>query len=180
MKEDTAAILALALALNYLTAAIIGMALLASMSVADDAPLLNVAAPDCPYNLSHSAGHTAYEAVCEELTTKWDGTVDQFPSFAVGLLIHASKICWHTPGPHGITTIDSHNIFTHCSELTTTEFEAAHVACVDDWAIQNPCAMYIAVKKVQHHPGEQKTPSPFSVGCNSSMSDKIPSQDQGN
>jgi hypothetical protein len=109
-------------------------------------PVLDPYSSTAPFDLSSRAGSTAFSAACAALDDTWDGTIETFPSFIIGLRIRASEIHWNAAQPQGILTIAGHHLITHYHSITDAEIEAARVARVDPRAVQNSRSLYKCLK----------------------------------
>jgi hypothetical protein len=109
-------------------------------------PVLDPYSSTAPFDLSSRAGSTAFSAACAALDDTWDGTIETFPSFIIGLRIRASEIHWNSAQPQGILTIAGHHLITHYHSITDAEIEAARVARVDPRAVQNSRSLYKCLK----------------------------------
>jgi hypothetical protein len=96
--------------------------------------------------LGSCAGHAAYVKACSPLNTKWDGSIDKFPSLITGLRDRAIEAKWDAVSPHGIITFTigatDFNLLTQYHSIPLTEIEAARTARNDNRAIQNSKALY--------------------------------------
>ena len=109
-------------------------------------PLLDPFASNAPFDLSTRSGLTAFTQAGSALDDLWDGTVDKFPSFVIGLRVKAQEVRWNAAPPHGILSINGNNLLTNYHALSEVDIEAARAARVDPRAIQNSQAMYICLK----------------------------------
>jgi hypothetical protein len=68
-------------------------------------PVLDLFDASSPFDLGSCAGNTAYVKACSALDTKWDGSIDKFPSLITGLRDCAIEAKWDAVSPHGIITL---------------------------------------------------------------------------
>jgi hypothetical protein len=59
-------------------------------------PVLDPYSLTAPFDLSSRAGSAAFSAACAAIDDTWDGTIETFPSFIIGLRIRASEIHWNS------------------------------------------------------------------------------------
>jgi hypothetical protein len=84
--------------------------------------------------LGSRAGNTAYVKACSPLDTKWDGSIDKFPSLITGLRDRAIEAKWDAVAPHGIITFTigatDFNLLTQYHSISLTEIESARTLVV--------------------------------------------------
>ena len=101
---------------------------------------------DVPYNRASMLSSQAYADVSEPLDDIWDGMVNIFPLFVVGLNLRAEEDKWNAPAPNGILDINGKNMLTEYHSITEVDIDAPCTSRTNNRAIQNGRAMFKCVK----------------------------------
>jgi hypothetical protein len=113
-------------------------------------PVLELFDASSPLDLSSRAGNAAYTKACSGLESKWDGSIEKFPSLITGLRDRAIEAKWNAASPNGIMTFNvsstDFNLLQEYHSIPNTTIEAARLARTDARAIQNSQAFYHCLK----------------------------------
>lgn len=66
--------------------------------------MTNALAAATPFDLGSRVGSSAFAQACAPLDTIWEGDIDKFPAFIIGLRVCAQKARWNATAPQGILT----------------------------------------------------------------------------
>ena len=106
------------------------------------------------FDFSTRAGGKALKEASAPITPKWDGTVEEFPTFIVNLKLQATTCKWNATGSTRIIEIGGHDILLQHHSVTMAQVETERTNRTNDRAIQNSRAFYRCIEsaevRIQH------------------------------
>ena len=131
---DAAQALALTNAITSLVTAINNMSSTgtATATATTKAPVHHLFSATAAFDLSTRSGETAFKIISAPLSTIWDGSAEDFPTFLIALRLRAIKGHWITTDPGDISDYGGKDLFQDFHSISKADLETTKTSRTDD------------------------------------------------